>query len=109
MVANAMADTCKLRTGRVAAMAPHRGGPGMNRGRGRAAAGGVAGLFAATLRRREVNPMQSFSFLRHRPARSVPKPRARLSGLLPALALLLGALGLFTAAPAQAQTVTLTG
>ena len=33
------------------------------------------------------------------------RPRARLSGLLPALALLLGALSLFAAAPAQAQTV----
>ena len=52
----------------------------------------------------------------HRPAASAPagsprKPdprpgrrRARLSLLLPALALLLGALSLFTAAPAQAQT-----
>ena len=41
-------------------------------------------------------------------SRPDPRPgrrRARLSLLLPALALLLGALGLFSAAPAQAQTV----
>jgi len=41
------------------------------------------------------------------PRKSEPRTgrrRARLSGLLPALALLLGALSLFTVAPAQAQT-----
>ena len=39
------------------------------------------------------------------PQRPEPRPgRARLSRFLPALALLLGAFGLFTAAPAQAQT-----
>ena len=46
---------------------------------------------------------------RARPDRRPGRSRTRLSGLLPALALLLGALSLLAAAPAQAQTTVWSG
>ena len=90
--ATAVASAHERRSGRMAATAPSRGAPATRRGHRRASAGGVAGLFAGQ-------------------GRSRPGPRPGLRRalspfrLLPALALLLGALSPFAAAPAAADVL----
>ena len=96
MALNAMAYPYEGRSGTILAMVLCRGVPGKNRRHRRARAGGVTGVLAGHAPESPRRPEP-------RPGRS----RARLSRLLPALALLLGALSLLPAASAQAQTTTI--
>ena len=92
MVLSTMMSAHERRSGRGAATAPSRGGPAMRRGHRRASAGGAAGVFAGQ-------------------GRSRPGPRRGLRRALapfhclPALALLLGVLSPFAAAPAAAAVL----
>ena len=90
MVLSTIVGSNERRFGRIAATAPSRGGPAMRRGHRRASAGGAAGVFAG-------------------PGRARPESRCGLRRALapfrclPALALLLGVLSPFAAAPAAAR------